>query len=886
MPSSHPRHPALAHRRRAVPRRLVAAALTAALALGPTAAAAQVLIDEVVYDGVGTDADDVFTELVGPPGLPLAGWTLVGINGGDGISYRTIDLTGAIVPADGVLVIATADLADSLVAARDFIGAVDWQNGPDAIQLRDANGIVVDAIQYGDAGPFNAGEGTPAPTVASGQSLSRDSLGTDTQDNLADFAWRGASSPGIGPQPPGPQVTVSLPDTAVTGGDTLTVPVRFTDTSGLGLVATEIFLTYDGDLLTPVDVLPADLVDTLQWQLAAHAVEGQGTAVDTLRIALATDIDTLSGAGALVHVRFAVADLRHPAASAMAIAHLALNDGQPTANAENGALRLVGASAILVLQPNPIQLHESLHVAIADADEDRNPAAIDTIVASLVEGPEGGAPEQVESLLAVETAPDAGVFDAAIAIAFGVAASGNGILETAPRRQIRLCYEDSLDAAGATATTCSTLFVPAHDGRLAATVVVQPGDTLWLRLTEADLDTRPGAIDSATVTAITTGAAVADTHAVTLVEIAVRDSVFFGFVATATAPDSLHLAVAGGDTVGLTYLDRTPVTGDSALVSATTQALALFGDADANGQVQAFDASQALRHVLAPLLSARDSLAANVDSLAPFSPITPYDAAIILQHRVGLRRRFPVQESSAANHPTPAPPSAGKVAAAPNTQLAGSTDLPTADVLALRWDRDHLSLWLGDRSHVVSGDLLLEGIDLERAQVELAPDLGAFLLAARPLSASHLRIVFAGAMPASGPGDLLRVYLRGDSLDPAAARLVYARLNDGEVIGLTTAPSYTPRPVAFALHANHPNPFNPQTVIPFDLPQANAVRLDILDLLGQPVRHLVAGELPPGPGRIIWDGHDDLGRPAATGVYLVRLRAGPYEQTRRMLLLR
>ena len=141
----------------------------------------------------------------------------------------------------------------------------------------------------------------------------------------------------------------------------------------------------------------------------------------------------------------------------------------------------------------------------------------------------------------------------------------------------------------------------------------------------------------------------------------------------------------------------------------------------------------------------------------------------------------------------------------------------------------------------------------------------------------------------TGPGELLRLYASGGSASaPLIPRLVSASFNDGAraVRWTGQAAFLSATPVAFALHPNHPNPFNPQTVIPFDLPQASVAHLDILDLLGQPVRHLVAGELPPGPGRITWDGRDDLGRPAATGVYLVRLRAGPYEQTRRMLLLR
>ena len=70
-------------------------------------AQASVVIQEVLYDGPGTDPDDVFTELFGTPGTDLGGWRLTGVNGNDGSIYRTIDLGGLVIPADGILVIAT-----------------------------------------------------------------------------------------------------------------------------------------------------------------------------------------------------------------------------------------------------------------------------------------------------------------------------------------------------------------------------------------------------------------------------------------------------------------------------------------------------------------------------------------------------------------------------------------------------------------------------------------------------------------------------------------------------------------------------------------------------------------------------------------------------------
>ena len=93
-------------------------------------------------------------------------------------------------------------------------------------------------------------------------------------------------------------------------------------------------------------------------------------------------------------------------------------------------------------------------------------------------------------------------------------------------------------------------------------------------------------------------------------------------------------------------------------------------------------------------------------------------------------------------------------------------------------------------------------------------------------------------------------------------------------------------PVRFALHANVPNPFNPTTSISFDLPKRCDVDLNIYNMLGKRIRTLQNGEMPAGSYSLVWDGRDDSGRPAPTGVYLYRIEAGADRAVRRMLLLK
>ena len=93
-------------------------------------------------------------------------------------------------------------------------------------------------------------------------------------------------------------------------------------------------------------------------------------------------------------------------------------------------------------------------------------------------------------------------------------------------------------------------------------------------------------------------------------------------------------------------------------------------------------------------------------------------------------------------------------------------------------------------------------------------------------------------------------------------------------------------PSAFALGANYPNPFNPATTIPVSVAAgAGDVDLTIYNVLGQPVRHVWAGQLAAGEHRLAWDGRDGQGRPVAAGVYMVRLHQGDQARTRKMVKL-
>jgi hypothetical protein len=92
--------------------------------------------------------------------------------------------------------------------------------------------------------------------------------------------------------------------------------------------------------------------------------------------------------------------------------------------------------------------------------------------------------------------------------------------------------------------------------------------------------------------------------------------------------------------------------------------------------------------------------------------------------------------------------------------------------------------------------------------------------------------------------------------------------------------------LAFRLRAGVPNPFNPSTRLDFDLPSPASVRLAVYDLRGARVRVLEDGSLPAGRYSRSWDGRDDAGAPAASGVYFFQLEAGEQSARQKGILLK
>ena len=115
----------------------------------------------------------------------------------------------------------------------------------------------------------------------------------------------------------------------------------------------------------------------------------------------------------------------------------------------------------------------------------------------------------------------------------------------------------------------------------------------------------------------------------------------------------------------------------------------------------------------------------------------------------------------------------------------------------------------------------------------------------------------------------------GHNLEPTGPIELYMNTHD-----LTYLPD------KHSLHQNYPNPLNPETIIPYDLPENIFVNITIYDLLGRQVKTLVNQVQNAGFNSIQWNATNDYGEPVSAGIYLYQIQAGTFYQTRKMVLLR
>ena len=126
------------------------------------------------------------------------------------------------------------------------------------------------------------------------------------------------------------------------------------------------------------------------------------------------------------------------------------------------------------------------------------------------------------------------------------------------------------------------------------------------------------------------------------------------------------------------------------------------------------------------------------------------------------------------------------------------------------------------------------------------------------------------------------------SLSFAQSDTMVVQMTDGQVVKYPVSKikeiSYTKIPVnvkdrallnnvlrAFALYQNYPNPFNPSTTIEYRIPLSGQVKINIFNIQGRLIRTLSNSQQTTGTHKIIWDGKDNSGISAASGIYFCQI---------------
>ena len=105
-------------------------------------------------------------------------------------------------------------------------------------------------------------------------------------------------------------------------------------------------------------------------------------------------------------------------------------------------------------------------------------------------------------------------------------------------------------------------------------------------------------------------------------------------------------------------------------------------------------------------------------------------------------------------------------------------------------------------------------------------------------------------------------------------------------MGSLNAYSQKVYPDDYVLHQNFPNPFNPITILSYDLPKDGLVKITVYDMLGNVVNNLINTSQSYGYKSLLWNATNNQGQPVSAGVYFYSIEVGDFRQTKKMILLK
>lgn len=257
--------------------------------------------------------------------------------------------------------------------------------------------------------------------------------------------------------------------------------------------------------------------------------------------------------------------------------------------------------------------------------------------------------------------------------------------------------------------------------------------------------------------------------------------------------------------------------------------------------------------------------------------VSALDAALILQYVVGLITQFPVE-----------------LMATPEQSAPQNYELRVPKLTVREGERVRVPVIINNTMGLIAGGVTLKYDTSVLRGIEVTPGalLSSYYVESR-ISDGVARLAFAGVQSQKRGGNLFYVeflvqpYTSGQI---AEIEISHAQLSNSTQVKLLNG-KIEVLPEHTALLPNFPNPFNPETWLPYQLAQNALVTIRIYNANGQLVRQLDLGHQNAGSylakdKAAYWNGRNRAGERASSGVYFYTIKAGNFTATRKMILLK
>jgi hypothetical protein len=202
-----------------------------------------------------------------------------------------------------------------------------------------------------------------------------------------------------------------------------------------------------------------------------------------------------------------------------------------------------------------------------------------------------------------------------------------------------------------------------------------------------------------------------------------------------------------------------------------------------------------------------------------------------------------------------------------------------------------LPVLIDDASGITAGGISLQydAQSLKAIKVTSA-DLLSNCFQVEKIDEGEIHIAFVSAAPLNGSGELLYIEFEVVASQPDFTGIALKEVSLGENIHVAKLDgSIEVLPTNTVLLANYPNPFNPETWIPYRLAESATVKVSIYDSKGRTVRVIDLGHRPAGSylhkdRAAYWDGRNNSGEKVASGVYYYQLQAGRFSAIRKLVV--